>query len=278
MTLCIGWIRKTKTSEEIILASDSCFSGGHRFIAAPKLFSFKRGDFAIACAGSTTYSFSIMEHIRQAMDCNEPIRHRAYDLEEIIHHIVNITNETLCHEKETLGDFEMDFSMILGGYSWKRKRPVLRIIEYSPQMFKYYAHNVQTIKKTPVAVIGDKEVIAQARHAIFTQLDLDGVKDGDSFDMQPLSVLLDYIRNPKYTTIGGSPQLLKVYPFLRTLPWGFTSGDKEIYFYGRKLLSYETFPYPIYNINTGEISYMKKIDEHYRRGSENVPELKVKKY
>lgn len=61
MSLCIGWIRKTKVSEEVVLVSDSCFSGGHRFVAAPKLFAMSRGDFALACAGSTTYSFSMNE-------------------------------------------------------------------------------------------------------------------------------------------------------------------------------------------------------------------------
>lgn len=278
MSLCIGWIRKTSVSEEVVLISDSCFSGGHRFVAAPKLFAVKRGDFALACAGSTTYSFSIIEHIRHAMDSNAPIRDRAYDIEDLVHNIVDITNETLCHEKEVIGDYEMDFSMILGGYSWKRKKPILRVIEYSSRQKKYYSHIVQTIKKTPVAVIGDKDAVMFARHAIFNKLESDGVQDFGAFNMQPLSVLMDFINDSKYTTIGGAPQLLKVYPFMKTLPWGFTKGDGDVYFYGRKLLAYETFPYPIYNIETGEITYMKRIDDQYKRGTEVVPELKVEEY
>lgn len=276
MSLCIGWIRKTKVSEEVVLASDSCFSGGHRFMAAPKLFAMKRGDFALACAGSTTYSFAVIEHIRQAMDCNGPISRRAYDLEDIVHHIVDITNETLLHEKETIGIYETDFKMILGGYSWKRKKAILRIIEYAPRMKKYYSHIVKTIKKSPVAVIGDWDVVMPARKAIFDRLEADGINDGESFDMQPFAVLMDFIRNPKYTTIDGVPQLLKIYPFMNTLPWGFTYKDNSsIFFYGRKLLDYETFPYPIYNIETGEKTYMKSINEQYERCPEIIPELNV---
>ena len=276
MSLCIGWIRKTNVSEEVVLASDSCFSGGHRFVAAPKLFAMNRGDFALACAGSTTYSFAVIEHVRQAMDCNGPISRRAYDLEDIVHYIVDITNETLLHERETIGIYETDFKMILGGYSWKHKKAILRIIEYSPRMKSYYSHVVKTIKKTPVAIIGDRDVVIPARKAIFDRLEADGIGIGEPIDMQPLAVLTDFINNPKYTTIDGVPQLLKVYPFLNTLPWGFTYGnDGCIYFYGRKLLAYETFPYPIYNIETGEKTYMKSVNEQYERGPEIIPELNV---
>lgn len=277
MSLCIGWIRKTKVSEEVVLVSDSCFSGGHRFVAAPKLFAMSRGDFALACAGSTTYSFSVIEHIRQAMECNTPISRRAYDLEDIVHHIVDITNETLHHEKECIDIYETDFKMILGGYSWKRKKALLRIIEYSSCMKKYYSHVVKTIKKTPVAVIGDLDVVMPTRKAIFDKLEAEGLRDGEPFDMQPFAVLMDFINNPQFTTIDGAPQLLKIYPFMNILPWGFTFGnDSSIYFNGRKLLAYETFPYPIYNIETGERTYMKTVNEQYERGPEMIPELNVK--
>ena len=276
MSLCIGWIRKTTLSEEVVLVADSCFSGGQRFMAAPKLFTSKRGDFAIACAGSTTYSFSIIEHIRQSFNCNEPISHRAYDFEDIIHNIVDITNETLCHEKEIIRNDEIDFKMIVGGYSWKRKKAMLRIIEYSPRQKKYYAHVVQTIKKTPVAVIGDRDAVMPARLAIFNQLEADGVQIGGAINMQPLYVLMDFINNPKFTTIGGAPQLLKVYPYMKILPWGFRYGkDTSIYFYGRKILDYETFPYPIFNLETHDITYMKVVDKQYKRGPEKVPALNV---
>lgn len=278
MSLCIGWIRKTGVAEEVVLASDSCFSGGQRFMAAPKLFTMNRGDFAIACAGSTTYSFSVIEHVRQALDCNGPISRRAYDLTEIIHHIVDITNETLLHEKEQIQFCDTDFSMIIGGYSWKRKKAILQIIEYAPRKKMYYSHVVKTIKKSPVAVIGDRDAVMPARYAIFNRLEADEVKDGEPFDMQPLAVLMDFIKNPAYTTIDGVPQILKVYPFMNTMPIGVTCGnDSPVYFFGRKLLEYETFPYQIYNLETGEKSYMKIIDEKYRRGPEIIPELNVGK-
>ena len=276
MSLCIGWIRKVKDSEEIVLISDSCFSGGHRFMAAPKLFTVKRGDFALACAGSTTYSFAVIEHIRQAMDCNELINHRTYDLADMIHYVVDITNETLCHEKEKILYDETDFKMILGGYSWKFKRPMLRIIEYSPQDKRFFAHDVQSLKLSPIAIIGDTDAVAKAYPAIYRRLDEDGVEDGGNWDMQPLSVLLDYIKDPAYTTIGGAPQMVKVYPYLHSEPWGITDGvENRVYFYGRKLLKYEVFSHLIYNINTGKVSVMKVVDEKFKREYEKVPELKV---
>lgn len=275
MSLCIGWIRRTNDSEEVVLASDSCFSGGQRFMAAPKLFSVKRGDFALACAGSTTYSFSVIEHIRQAMDCNEQISRRKYDLVDIIHYIVDVTNETLGHEKEQIQSDETDFRMILGGFSWKFKKPILRIIEYVPRDKKYCAHEVKSLKLSPIAVIGDIDAISKVRTAIYKKLEADGVKDGGNWDMQPLSVLMDFIDDPYYTTIGGVPQLIKVFPYMRTQPWGVTYGDNKVYFYGRRLLNYETFPHMIYNLTTGGVSFMKSVNEYYKREYEAVPKLNV---
>ena len=62
---------------------------------------------------------------------------------------------------------------------------------------------------------------------------------------------------------------------MRTQPWGVTYGDNKVYFYGRRLLNYETFPHIIYNLATGGVSFMKSVNEYYKREYEAVPKLNV---
>jgi hypothetical protein len=260
MTLCIGWIRTVGQVEEVCLIADSCFTGGGQFLAAPKLFPLNRNDCAIACAGYTGYSFPIVEHIMRSIEINQKLRDRACDISDMIHAIVDIANKCLYEERDiqVTDDGSPEFSMIVAGYSWKFQRAYLKIISYDKQSKQMYAKDTQTIKGKPVAVIGDQ--INAVRKKIFDLLERDSVPQNGDFDMQPLEVLMEYITNPKIRSIGGYPQMLKIYPFMNLLPIGFlhmNEGEKVISYYGRLLLKYETFPYPIYDLEKKQFVYMK---------------------
>lgn len=61
-------------------------------------------------------------------------------------------------------------------------------------------------------------------------------------DMEPFEVLRDMIRETKFTSIGGPPQMVKVYKHLNTLPHNIfwpTRDANQLTFLGRPLLSYE---------------------------------------
>lgn len=267
MTLCIAWVRKTTQKEEICLISDSCFSGGQRFLAAPKIFPLERGDCAIACAGDTTYSFPIAEHIRQAISLNQGLRDRSIDFSDFVHSVVDIANKVLAQESEeqkcTVGP---GFTMIIAGYSWKMKKPIIQEMLFDAHKKLMRLHTPKSIKKTPFAVIGDH--VSEVRHDIFEMLTAEGVTDHDHIDMQPLKVLMKYIEDPAIREIGGHPQMVKIYPFMRVLPYGFIDKDRQIYYFGRPLMHYETFPYPMIDLRTGEQRYMKEINEEFIRKPE----------
>lgn len=273
MSLCIAWVRKTGSGNQIVLAADSCFSGGQRFFAAPKLFALRRGDCAIACAGSTYYSFSIVEHIRHALDFSQPVADRAYDLSDIIHNIVEITNQTLL-QNDKIWSADLDFQMILAGFSWKLKRPILGVISYNRKKKQMTYRSAMTIKKLPVAVIGDKEVVMPVRKRIFDVLEERGIPERGNFDMIPYDVLLEVIDDPKIDTIDGEPQVMKVFQHLKTMHYGIrminAQGTYDIYFLGRKLLPYENFPYLIMDKYTKDVYSMKEVRKEYKRGPSNL--------
>lgn len=279
MTLCIAWVRQANEKEEILMAADSCFSGGQRFLAAPKLFPTRRGDCAFACAGMTQYSFPIVEHILRAFDINQKLRDRASDITDVMHIIADIANkclhEEIAPEYASLPGDGPGFSMIIAGYSWKKKKTVLRILSFDWSKMKMEICKVPTILGFQCAVIGDKEVIGPCRGRIHHKLYAD-IQEGSTLNMQPLDILLDYISDTAYTTIGGYPQLLKIYPFMNILPFGFLHRAEDnahdttnllrgkdengnqcfITYFGRPLLKYETFPYPIIDLRTKEVRYM----------------------
>ncbi len=66
---------------------------------------------------------------------------------------------------------------------------------------------------------------------------------GGGFDMEPFEVLRDMIRSGKYPSIGGAPQIAKVYKYMRTqffaVQWPDNTGVPHIL--GRPALNYEIF-------------------------------------
>ena len=74
--------------------------------------------------------------------------------------------------------------------------------------------------------------------------------------MEPFEVLRDMLREGKYNSIGGPPQIVKVYRYLNAMPYGVYWPNREsdhITVLGRPLLDYETLEYPILDPDTLEI-------------------------
>ena len=275
MTLCVAWVRKRKREESLYMIADSRLTGGDTFDGCPKLYPLSREDCAIACAGATWFSAPVAEHIQRAIDLNIKLRTRASDFLDIVHSIEDITNKCLSQVKDTTQSTP-DFQMILAGYSVRLSRFCVRIIEYNKKTKKMYAHKVPTIKKNVIAVIGDHDkninYVTEYRVKLHKALG-----DETTIDMQPLDILMEFIEDSSKRSVGGNPQMLKLTKFLRVLPYGIyqtkTNGDKDLSFYGRSLMNYETFPYPIYNMDTHQIGYMKEISDEFRRDSEDIRPL-----
>lgn len=75
--------------------------------------------------------------------------------------------------------------------------------------------------------------------------------------MEPLEVLIEFIRDKGRRTIGGAPQIVKIYRHLNTMPlnvyWPNLSAG-QISFMGRSLLPYERNEYMVLDPDTLEVS------------------------
>ncbi len=287
MTLCIGWVRKVGNTNEICVVADSCLTGGQKFLAAPKIFPLPRRDCVIACAGPTLYSFPIVEHIVRAIELNQKLRERASDVTDVVHLIEDISNKCLHEEQEPEFAMQGDgpgFSMMIAGYSWRKKSYLLKTLTFDWKLRKMKAAKSSTIKKIPFSVIGDN--VGMVRGRIHKYLD-DHHIDASNINLEPLEILMQCIedRSTEFRAIDGHPQMVKIYPYPNVLPIVFLHtpkdvegrkvGDSYITYFGRPLLSFETFPYPIYDLDKKTFRYMYKRDDsdEFKRYHEDINPL-----
>jgi hypothetical protein len=88
----------------------------------------------------------------------------------------------------------------------------------------------------------------------------------ERLDMEPFCALASMLRNLDYTdrrrdlrgVIGGAPQLLKVYPFFRTLEFGVHWPDSEsgkLFLNGREVFDFEKIQLPALDAGTLDVRY-----------------------
>jgi hypothetical protein len=155
-------------------------------------------------------------------------------------------------------------SFLLGGYSWVKKRFELWNITFSASENRFAAHPGQWIgysegarkfvlssNSFPPEPVPSSKIAFAGDHAR-TSRELLGAKltakhpTGKTFvgvDWEPFEVVRDLLRNPDHSeTIGGAPQVVKVYQYMRSSPlcvqWPNRDGGK-VFLQGRDCLGYE---------------------------------------
>jgi hypothetical protein len=133
---------------------------------------------------------------------------------------------------------------IFGGYSWRKKKFVIWLFHYDTRIRKFTFREASIWRggggKKRILFAGDH--IKEAKARLVTLLKSRGRIKTGGFDMEPFEVLRDMIREGQYQNIGGSPQVLKVYPFMNTQIYAVYWPNREagsITVLGRPLLHYE---------------------------------------
>ena len=76
------------------------------------------------------------------------------------------------------------------------------------------------------------------------------------FDMEPFEVLRDMIRDSSFSTIGGPPQMLKIYRHMNTRPYAIYWPDRaaqSMSYMGRPMLDYETVEHGVLDPDSLEL-------------------------
>ncbi len=253
MTVSIAWMRKVHNCEELVFLSDSRLSGGHRWDQCPKIMSFPREDCCLSFAGSTDYAYPMMMQVYYAMSSYRRIRTRAMeitDLNGIILKHINKLNDAVYDR--IIGDYDdaVGNEFLFGGYSWVEKKFKIWSYTYSRSHKRYIENGspkrIISSIDTNIKIIGDKrEEYKSVLRAMLRE------KYGEDLpqhlDMEPFQALCKMLRSvDKTDSIGGAPQMIKVYQFQNSAPVGVywpkmipSNPKQNRTLLGRKMLDFE---------------------------------------
>ncbi len=248
MTLGVAWIRNIGDVHELIVASDSRLSNGpETWHAAPKIVALPRTDAAISFAGVTELAYPVMLQVARAVESNPAHVERRLDLtvlSGLVRDIINdIDGMARTDSKDSLMQSRRATKIMLSGYSWRYN--MFRIWHYGwDSGLKRFTRRRGDYtlpgfsKNQRFRFIGDET--GRARELLRGLLNETGT---EYLDMEPLAVLLQMIRNPNFRSIGGAPQLVKLYRHMNsqvfTMRWPVAGRGTEATYAGRVLLPYE---------------------------------------
>ena len=266
MTIAIAWTRKIADCEELIFVSDSRLSGdGLTFDACPKVMTLPRTDCAIAFAGYTGHAYPMMQQLSLAIASHAPLARRTMDIYSVRKHAMKIFDsmaiEIRSSEKLSLpADTRPSADFIFGGYSWIKKHFAFWRLYHSDQDRKFVAipaqwlvqvqsHKRVVLRRNKSSVengnlgqiifAGDQAPLAQ--RLLLERLNRHTALRG--LDWIPFEVVRDMLRDPKHSeTIGGAPQIVKVYQYMESAPLGVMWPDAitgYVHLQGRRTLGYE---------------------------------------
>lgn len=268
MTISFAWVRTLQDCEELVFASDSRLSGdGRTFDCCPKILTLPRSDCAVAFAGYTGDAFPLMLQLSLAIDSHAPARRGSLDISTLKSHTLKVFNEMAKQIDSSLPELmSPDATLLFGGYSWVKKSFELWTIKWRASDDRFEAHPARwavysTVERRVVlrtrprldqhipigriAIAGDQGPSGQQRLSDLLKARRQ-FRIGSStrgLDMEPFEVVRDMLRDPNHaSTIGGAPQIVKVYQYMNSAPLGVywpTRASGQVVLQGRATLGYE---------------------------------------
>lgn len=257
MTVAAAWFRKVNNCEELLFISDSRLCGGHRWDECPKIFPMLRSDCAICFAGETDYSYPIMMQIYFSICEMDRIRSRAMDIQDLNGYVLKHINHLASSIYDAANDLEIsDNQFLFGGYSWVEKKFKLWRYYYNKSEKEFQKdgkkHNFQQHFGN-LSVIGDQAELLKAELKRILKEKYGEhyeLYENNGFDMEPFEAMRNILRHAKKEdTIGGAPQIMKVYQHMNTRPIGVywpekvKNDFKNRTLMGRKMFDFENTDY-----------------------------------
>ena len=257
MTISLAWVRRVKTVKELVVASDSRLSFGCRWDCCPKVIALPRGDAVLCFAGDTAYAYPVMLQAISAVAQHPRLLSRGMDLGDFKGHLLRILNSmvSLVHDLPVGAANEPDTTFLFGGWSWKYGQFKVWLLHYDGHLRKFTFRPANRWtglnKEKLLAFTGDYG--AQYKKRLIGLLQKKGKLESGGFDMEPLEVLRDMLRDGSFDLIGGAPQVMKVYKYSSCQPYAVFWPDKaagKVNLLGRPLLDYEQSTYLVLDTDT----------------------------
>lgn len=254
MTLGMAWVRNLGSIRELIVASDSRLSGGQFWDANPKIVMLPRTDSVLSFAGSTFDAYPLILQAYNAIAMFEKARSGAVDLADLKGHLLRVFNRS----REFISGLPVgqiapdpaEATFILSGYSWRSKQFLIWKLHFDQNLSKYtfrptHDWQGQDGESKRIAFVGDEDAVSDAKSSLVEKLRSNGRLTSGGLNMEPFEVLRDIIRSGKFRSVGGAPQIVKIYEHMNINPFGIYWPDKKsgnVTIFGRPLMKYEKPP------------------------------------
>jgi len=235
MTVVAGWVRKISNGHELVIASDSRLCGGYRWDNCPKILTLPRNDCAIAFAGETGYAYPLMMQAYFASSETHQAMDRAIDVRDFngfLYSQINAMQASVYMKADKDDINENEF--VVGGYSWKEKQFRLWRYRYSKFNGAFEKQEFDTVyenKFGKIVFAGDAkgELDKELRSLLRERYGDDySAFKGEGFDMEPFEALVRLLKKSTPTdTIGGAPQMVKIYEHMNAKPIGVYWPEKD---------------------------------------------------
>jgi hypothetical protein len=276
MTLTVAWERDLPNGSELLFASDSRVRQGGYWDTCPKVFRLPRGDALLAFAGETLWAYPIAMQTIAGIEAYGPSRRGHYDLRATRGHVMRTVNQMMISgSAATEGWHDITFEFLFGGWCWQKSEFLLWRLFWSIPESRLKHEAIDRSPVGRVKFIGDRghgesdpsyKVVSQAKSRLSDLLlEKHGKLDLETrLDMEPWTVLVERIRSKEHPTLGGPPQLAKVYRSMNStvfaIRWPDSRGERTLL--GRKLLAYEVIDAPVLDPDHPD-------QRHYLNGSSN---------
>lgn len=285
MTLAVAWIRRLKRRDQLIVASDSRLSFGARWDCCPKIFPLIRNDSILAFCGDTAFAYPILIQLINSVRNYEKATSRELDIVELRPHFLKVIS-SMCTQVTDLprGDHGIDptdFKLLFAGYSSDQRdfKTWMYYFNRTTKQFSYRRlsfHTKKTKGTKPFLFMGDN--IKDASRILYKKLAERGKLTTGGLDMEPLEVLLEMIESEEFSSIGGPPQIVKIYTYANVLPinvlWPRES-PKFVAHFGRPLLDYEGTRYGCIDLNGDLAELLAPYEANRRVHAQDQEELRI---
>lgn len=253
MTLTVAWERTLPTGPELVFASDSRLRSEGAWDAGPKIFRLPRSDALLAFAGETIWAYPIVLQIIATIDANESSRRRYFGL-AAARGLIMRSIEAMMQSGEPLAARinEIELEFLFGGWGWREGRFQLWRIYWARGEGRLRHEPIEGSRTGRFRFIGTRdrgnedpsmEAVGAAKIRLSERLrDKYGeLPQYADLDLEPWEVLVEMLRSEDYPTIGGPPQLAKVYRYMATRTFAVRWPDHKsgLTLMGRRLLPEE---------------------------------------
>ncbi len=271
MTLGIAWIRLSGNIRELAVISDSRLSGGQYWDANPKIMLLPRTDCVISFAGDTNDAYPLMLQAYNAIHMFAAAATRGMDLADLKGHLIRVFNRSRAFISHLPVRQRIPSPsgaiFLLSGYSWRSKTFKIWKLFFDPGIGRFtfrparhWAGAGQEGKL--ITFVGDEAAIVDAKRRLVERLRQKAKLRDGTLDMEPFEVLRDVIRSGRHASVGGAPQVVKIYEHMNAIPFGVAWPDHPsgtVTLLGRPLLDYERSPsriidpdQPLHSVGPGD--------------------------